>query len=47
MSESEICEAIGRRIRDVREHKKLTLEELSKSSNLAVSIIMEAEPRGR
>ena len=45
-SESEICEAIGKRIRDVREHRKLSIEELSKSSNLAVSAIIEAETKG-
>jgi transcriptional regulator with XRE-family HTH domain len=42
-----MCEAIGRRIRDVREHRKLSIEELSKSSNLTVSIVTEAETKGQ
>jgi transcriptional regulator with XRE-family HTH domain len=47
MSEREICEAIGRRIRDVREHKKLTVNKLSKKSGLPPSVITNAETKGQ
>lgn len=46
LTESEICKAMGERIRNVRQRKKLTLKELSERSKVRVSVITKAETRG-